>query len=440
MKEIDIHDINPASYNPRKISEHAYNGLKNSMDKFGDISGITWNNRTKNLIAGHQRWNKIQNDYHDISLEHSHDDKYKIVSRSKGYIGYDIRIVDWDLSTEKAANVTANNHAIGGEWEVETLKELMIEIKDFSDSIFDELNLSDLSDSLDFNFEDDKSSKDLIGDENHIPDSPKNITTKSGDVWILGGRHRLKCGNSTSEDDVKSLMGSNRAQIAFTSPPYNAGDEVEIGSKGHKYESHNDAMNGNEYFNLLCKFTKNTLEYCDLSIVNIQQLSGNKIAFVNYLNEFKTKLVDICIWNKEFGTPCLPKRVMNSAFEYVLFFSNENLPPKTIKTAPMFHGNINNVYSGPKQTKNEFSEIHRATFPLHLPEYFISKFSTGDVIELFNGTGTTLVACEKLGRRCFAMDMDPLYIDVTVERWMSLTGSSDVILERDGKKYNDIKK
>ena len=106
----------------------------------------------------------------------------------------------------------------------------------------------------------------------------------------------------------------------------------------------------------------------------------------------------------------------------ILFFSNENKPPKTIKTAPDFHGNIQNVYDGSKQTQNEFSKIHRATFPVHVPEFVVENFSTGSVLDLFNGTGTTLIACEKLGRKCFAMDMDPLYIDVTIERWEKFTG------------------
>lgn len=245
------------------------------------------------------------------------------------------------------------------------------------------------------------------------------------------------CGSSTVFDDVSKLMNGKRAQIAFTSPPYNAGDEVEIGSKGQKYETHDDSMDDDSYLNLLKEFTSNSLMFSDISIVNIQQLSGNKISFIEYLHHFKNQLVDIAIWNKGFGTPCLPKRVMNSAFEYVLFFSNEQDPPKTIKTAPMFHGNINNVYDGPKQTQNEFSKIHRATFPLHLPHYFIEKFSEGDVIDLFNGTGTTLIACTELGRNCFAMDIDPLYIDVTIQRWQKMTGHR-AILESTGETYDEL--
>jgi len=273
------------------------------------------------------------------------------------------------------------------------------------------------------------------GDESKIPELKHCISTK-GDVWLLGN-HRLMCGDSTMLDDVDKLMNGERAQIAFTSPPYNAGDEVEIGSKGHKYDKHDDGMQSDDYLNLLTDFTTNTLMHSDLSIVNIQQLSGNKIAFIEYLHTFKNNFVDMAIWNKTHGTPCLPKRCMNSAFEYVCFFSNEENPPKTIKTAPMFHGNVNNVYSGQKQTKNEFSEIHRATFPLHLPEYFITTFSTGAVLELFNGVGTTLICCEKLGRKCFSMEIDPLYVDTTVKRWEQFSGMK-AKLESTGQTYEEL--
>lgn len=263
-------------------------------------------------------------------------------------------------------------------------------------------------------------------DEDSVPEVKHDPVTKRGDVWLLGD-HRVMCGDSTMIDDVEKLMNGDRAQISFTSPPYNAGDEVEIDSKGHKYESHNDSMSGDDYLDLLCQFTSNTLIFSDMSIVNIQQLAGNKITFIDYLEKFKNNLVDVGIWNKTHGTPQLPKRVMNCAWEYILFFSSENNPPRTIKTAPMFQGNVNNIYDGAKQTKNEFSKIHRATFPAHLPEYYISTFSEGAVLDLFNGTGTTLIACQKLGRKYFGMEIDPLYVDVTIKRWEEYTGKKAVL-------------
>lgn len=260
-------------------------------------------------------------------------------------------------------------------------------------------------------------------DENAVPELKPQPVAKRGDVYLLGD-HRLMCGDSTSVDDMEKLMDGERADIAFTSPPYNAGaNNNGCDPNGQKYEAHNDSMSGDSYLQLLTDFTSNTLMYADMSIVNIQQLAGNKLEFIEYLNVFKQNFVDVMIWNKVYGTPSLPKRVMNCAFEYIIFFSKDENPPRTIKTAGDFHGCIQNVYNGPKQTQNEYSKIHRATFPLHLPQYIIENFSTGSVIDMFNGTGTSIIACQKLGRKCFAMEIDPLYVDVTIKRWEDYTGS-----------------
>jgi DNA modification methylase len=332
-----------------------------------------------------------------------------------------IELAHLSKEQRKALIIADNKLALNSDWDTNLLA---IELKDLQDLGFD-LNLT--------GFDGDELANllkpeqvDGLTDENSVPEIPEKPKTKPGDIYILGN-HRLMCGDSTSIDAIESLMNGEMAQISFTSPPYNAGDEVEIGTKGQKYETHNDNMVGSDYLTLLKDFTTNTLMFSEISIVNIQQLAGNKIQFIDYLHTFKHKLIDICIWNKTHGTPCLPKKVMNSAFEYVLFFSNKENPAKTITTAPMFHGNVNNIYHGDKQTSNEYSQIHRATFPIHLPEYFIKTFSTGNVLELFNGTGTTLIACEKLNRKCYAMDMDPLYIDVTIKRWQEFTGQKAVL-------------
>ena len=336
----------------------------------------------------------------------------------------EVPTIELDYLTDvqrKALIIADNKLALNSDWD---LGFLSLELEELQGLDFD-LALT--------GFSDDELAKllepeqvDGLTDEDAVPDIPDEPITKPGDIYQLGN-HRLMCGDSTSIDAIESLMNGEMAQISFTSPPYNAGDEVEIGTKGQKYETHNDNMVGSDYLTLLKDFTTNTLMFSEISIVNIQQLAGNKIQFIDYLHTFKHKLIDICIWNKTHGTPCLPKKVMNSAFEYVLFFSNKENPAKTITTAPMFHGNVNNIYHGDKQTSNEYSQIHRATFPIHLPEYFIKTFSTGNVLELFNGTGTTLIACEKLKRKCYAMDMDPLYIDVTIKRWQEFTGQKAVL-------------
>lgn len=390
-----ISDLKPYTKNPRIITEDGLKQLEESFDEIGLAQPININ-LDDTILSGHARWNQLKKE--DMNQE------------------VDVYVPNRELTDkEEEAVVIRMNKNVAGKWDFDILA---------NEFEFDELK--------DWGFEE----SELTGpevekiegktDDNQVPELRHDPITKTGDVWILG-KHRVMCGDSTIVTDVEKLMNGERANISFTSPPYNAGDEVEIGSKGHKYETHDDDMGEDNYLELLNDFTSNSLMFSDMSIVNIQQLAGNKISFIEYLNNMKNNLVDIAIWNKTYGTPALPRRVMNSAFEYILFFSNENNPPKTIKTAPDFHGRIQNVYDGSKQTKNEFSKIHRATFPVHLPEFVVENFSTGSVLDLFNGTGTTLIACEKLGRKCFAMDMDPLYIDVTIKRWEEFTGQKAVL-------------
>tara|TARA_R110000851_G_scaffold261050_1_gene413528 strand:- start:140 stop:1357 length:1218 start_codon:yes stop_codon:yes gene_type:complete len=290
----------------------------------------------------------------------------------------------------------------------------------------DELGEWGLDLPLDFNTE-----LEAEEDDYDIPDEIKTDIVL-GDLIEIG-EHRLLCGDSTDSEQVAKLMNGEKADISFTSPPYNAGKEVMINSKGEKYNDNNDSKSSDKYFDLIKHTTLNSLLFVDLCIVNIQQLSGNKIVFIDYLSFFKNKLVDIVIWNKTNGTPCLPKNVLNSAFEYCLFFSNENKPPKTIKTAPKFHGNINNVYTANKQHNNEFAEHHKATFPIHLPDFMISKFSTGSIMDVFLGTGTTMVAAHQLNRKCYGMELDAKYCQVIVERMLNLDSALEVKIN--GKLY-----
>lgn len=147
-KQIDSSQIKPAPYNPRKINEASFRYLKNSIDKFGDISGITWNEKTGKLVTGHQRWTALSEQFDDLFIEHASDDRFKIMSLSKGYVGYMMRVVQWDEIVEKAANVTANNHEAGGEFQKDILSDLTAQIKEFDDSLHEEIGLASLEEDM----------------------------------------------------------------------------------------------------------------------------------------------------------------------------------------------------------------------------------------------------------------------------------------------------
>lgn len=130
-----LSDLRPADYNPRKINDDAFNGLKFSIEEFGDISGITFNTRTGNLVAGHQRVNAILEKYGDVEIQGD-----KIVTPA-GY--FQIRIVDWDIQKEKAANIAANAETIQGEF-TEALIPLVQEVSLLMPDVAESLRLNKL--------------------------------------------------------------------------------------------------------------------------------------------------------------------------------------------------------------------------------------------------------------------------------------------------------
>jgi DNA modification methylase len=259
-------------------------------------------------------------------------------------------------------------------------------------------------------------------DDFEIPEITHPITVL-GDLYEIG-QHRLLCGDSTDSDQVAKLMNGEKADIAFTSPPYNAGTtptEVKMGKKS-KYINDNDNKDESEYLNLLTDFTHNTLLFSDYSFVNIQSLSGNKTALIDFLYNMKLFYADTIIWQKQNAQPAMAENVLNSQFEYIHIFSHKANRAIGVKK---FRGTLSNVLEISKQTKNKVKE-HNATFPIDLANHFISNFSEKSVIDLFLGSGTTMVASHQLSRKCYGMELDCKYVDVIVKRMLKLDPSISV--------------
>lgn len=272
--------------------------------------------------------------------------------------------------------------------------------------------------------------EDVVEDEAPEVDEDAEPITKLGDIWQLG-RHRLMCGDSTDKATVELLMDGNEADLAFQSPPYNIGKNAQLNDRDddNKYTGYND--DNPEYMLLLDATTDNAIEHAKYAAINIQMLSGNKKDFVNWLNHFCHRLCDVAIWYKDNVAPSMARRVMNSSFEFVVFFSKEN-QSRAIGTAD-FRGTMSNVYQSHIQSGNEYSKIHSATFPIAFASHYISNLTNkkDSVLDLFGGTGTTLIASEQLGRTCYMMELDPKYCDVIIRRWENLTGEKAVLLHDD---------
>lgn len=259
-----------------------------------------------------------------------------------------------------------------------------------------------------------------------------------GDLIEIG-EHRLLCGDSTDSDQVAKLMNGEKADMAFTSPPYNAGKSEMLSGNTHttdnKYNTYNDNQTKSEYLDLLTGFTDTALMFCNYLICNIQSLAGNKIALIEYLHNYKNNFIDVAIWDKGHGAPAMAENVMTSAWEYLLFISAKDNASRAIPNGN-FRGTIPNIYRGKPQRNNEFSHVHAATFPIDLCDWAMQFTNKGNIIlDQFLGTGTTMVAAHQLKRKCYGMELDPKYCQVIVDRMLKLDSALEVKIN--GKPYKN---
>ena len=292
-------------------------------------------------------------------------------------------------------------------------KESVLEFASDIDLNFDEIALPDSV----IDFTDAEEPQETEGDDEAPEvDEKSEPVSKRGEMYELGNSI-LMCGDSTSAEDVARLMGGEKADITFTSPPYNAGctpTETKM-NKTSKYEGENtDNKSETEYAKFLNDYLSLSLEHSQFSFMNIQSLSNNKIAIIDTLYENKEKFADVLIWDKLNGQPAMANNVLNSVFEFIYVFSKKG--NRAIGTKK-YRGTIDNILHISKQNKNEFAKEHNATFPVEFAEFFVKNFSEKMVYEPFGGSGTTLIACEKNNRVCRCMELSERYCDVIRKRY-----------------------
>ena len=288
----------------------------------------------------------------------------------------------------------------------------------------DELGEWGLDLPLDFNTE-----LEAEEDDYEIPDEIKTDIVL-GDLIEIG-EHRLLCGDSTDSEQVAKLMNGEKADIAFTSPPYNAGTtptEKKMG-KISKYENDTDNKTEDNYLKLLIDSTNNSLLFSEYSFVNIQSLAGNKTALIDLLSLMKVYYADSLIWQKQNAQPAMAENVLNSQYEYIHCFSHK--ANRAIGTKK-FRGTLSNVLEIGKQSENKVKQ-HNATFPIGLANHFVYNFCNDSVLDLFLGSGTTMVAAHQLNRKCYGMELDAKYCQVIAERMMKLDSALEVKIN--GKLY-----
>ena len=400
--DLPIKQLKPYKNNPRK-NDKAVEYVANSIRQFGFKVPIVIDENYE-IVCGHTRWK---------------------AAKTLGLETVPCVMAD-DLTPEQvqAYRLADNKTSEMADWDFDLLE---LEFNDIDPALFD---MSDFG-----FFQDDEPGKktpaEIIEDEPPELDEVEPVC-KRGQIWRLGD-HRLMCGDSTDAEDVARLMNGEKADIGITSPPYGESNSAGIrdhyvqGSKRIKtlYTMHQDDINN--WYSLIENAFENMREWCQSQFVNIQMLADNKRDLFTFVAKNIAYLCDVIVWDKQKAPPQMEENILNNEFEFIFVFAKEN----ALRTIPFgnFHGNANNIIRL-SVGQNEFAKIHRAVYPVALPVEIMKIASKAiTVLDLFGGTGTTLIACEQTGRQCYMMELDPHYCDVIIKRWENLTGQKAVLVE-----------
>jgi len=389
LKKISDIKLNPN--NPRLIKDDKFKKLVQSIKDFPEMLDIRpiVVNKDMIILGGNMRYRACK----EAGIK-------------------EIPVIVTDLSEEKQREFLIKDNTSGGEWDWDMLA---------NEWDTDELEAWGL-DLPSFDIDDLGTAEE---DDYDVPDTIETDIVL-GDLFEIG-EHRLLCGDSTDSDAVAKLMDGNKADIAFTSPPYNAGDNV----RGKFYENDNDNKSNDDYVKFLYDFTINTLNNSKYSFVNLQILESNKQALINYQYQLKDQIKDILIWNKKQYPPHINKGTFGCKWEYVFAFSYDS---KGRSFPASWQGKFPNVIETENASGNDYAQIHKATFLIAFPSWIFEKMDFAKLIlDLFMGTGTTMVASHQLNRKCYGMELEPKYCQVIVDRMQKLDPT--LVIKKNGQPY-----
>ena len=369
--EKNLNDIKPYEKNSRK-NDNAVKYVVNSIKKFGFKSPIVID-KNNVIVCGHTRYKASKK----LGLE-------KVPC-----------IVADDLTDEqiKAYRLADNKVSELAEWDIDLLGEEL-------DDIFN-IDMSDFGFDL---TEEEEEETEIIEDE--VPQEVEPVA-KQGDIWQLG-RHRLMCGNSLDQCDIDKLLNGSKCELTFTDPPYQL-----------------DTQGGGIFkkANSMKQIKENRVDIFDPSKLLLQ--SDTNIYFHNKplikayieLAEENKQPYDLCFYKKIGTIPNYKGHLMTDC-EYIAVIGkqdpNKGLPKEM----------YSKCYVGRKDSDNELSYSK----PAELCAKYIKLYAKQNVLDLFGGSGSTLIACEQLNRNCFMMELDPHYVDVIIARWEQFTGQKAVLL------------
>ena len=277
--------------------------------------------------------------------------------------------------------------------------------------------LSDFS--FDFGIDDEEEETEIVEDEAPEVDEDAEPIAKLGDIWRLG-RHRLVCGDSTDKATVELLMDGKKADMVFTDPPYGVSYTGGLQFKNGTVEKNNREMIKNDdvdiyedVFRILSQFSNGACYVW---------FAGTKAATLYNAAEKYGEIHALIIWVKNGGYGALNANYKQK-HEPCLYWK-----PKNAKLNFCGATTETTVWEVNKDGVNEY---HPTQKPIALPAKAISNHDAETVLDLFGGSGSTLIACEQLNRTCYMMELDPKYCDVIIKRWEKFTGEKAVLLNDD---------
>ena len=366
--------LKPYEKNARKHQEADLSTIKASISEFGMSDPIGVWGKDNIIVEGHGRYLACK----ELRIEQ-------------------VPVIHLDHLTDEQRRAYAlahNKTAEMSEWDFDLLGEELADILD--------IDMSDFG----FDLSEEEEETEVIEDE--VPQEVEPIA-KQGDIWQLG-RHRLMCGDSTSIDDIKKLMNENKIDMIYTDPPYGMGLNTDYSSlnwgdrKGKKYEQ-----------GIVDDFNPEMINTILSLNVDETFLWG-----ADYFSEYLINKNDgsWIVWDKTLES----NGDADSNSEFELCWSRSKHKREVI------HYNWFRYFGLSQQDIK--TRIHPTQKPIQVITPILDKYSNeeNNILDLFGGSGSTLIACEQLNRKCFMMELDPHYVDVIIARWEQFTGQKAVLL------------
>lgn len=330
-------------------------------------------------------------------------------------------VVADDLSDAqiKAFRIADNKVSEYAEWDEELLQ---VELEQLEELDF---NLDSLSiDFSDFDLDVGDDIEEIEPEEVEVPEVSEEPKAKLGDIYQLGN-HRLMCGDSTNTDDVGKLMNGEKADMVFTDPPYGvsaSGGRSQTKDKLGMKAIANDELRNNDLTKFLSDFIK-VMKYKDSASIYICYPWATQKEFTEAILNNNLKIKNCIIWDKKvFGLNGF--KGYRPQYEMIYFCCKEDFEWYGDKAQ-------SNIWQISREIKREEQGNHPTPKPIELICKALKNSSKQEdiILDVFGGSGSTLIACEQLNRKCYMMELDPHYIDVIIKRWEDYTGNKAVKLE-----------